>query len=257
MNGVSIIIPCYNEENNLKRGVLQEVNDYLINANFNYEVIICNDKSTDNSLSLVKDFTKSHPKFRVLDLPKGGKPGAIWGGLQEAKYQISLFTDMDQSTPIREIDKLLPYYKEGFDIVIGSRGRGREGNGLIRLLGSKAFSGLRNILLRTNIVDTQCGFKSMKTDLAKKLFPELEVIKNIQRGNGWRVSAYDVELLFIAQKRGYKVKEVSVIWKNEDTSTTKGDANAKYIIESKRMAQEVWRVFKNNFNGVYEQNTKK
>ncbi len=257
MTGVSIIIPCYNEENNLKRGVLQEVADFLKDVGYKYEVIICNDKSTDNSLSLVKEFIKTHPKFSVLDLPKGGKPGAIWGGLQEAKYTISLFTDMDQSTPIREIDKLLPYYKKDFDIVIGSRGEAREGSGLLRLLGSKAFSGLRNILLRTNIVDTQCGFKSMKTDLAKKLFPELEVIKNIQRGNGWRVSAYDVELLFIAQKWGYKVKEVPVVWKNEDTSTTKGDANAKYIIESKRMAQEVWRVFINNLKGTYEQKSQK
>lgn len=257
MNKISIIIPCYNEENNLKRGVLQEVADFLKNVKYQYEVIICNDKSTDNSLSLVQNFVNTHPKFRVLDLPKGGKPGAIWGGIQAAKYPIVLFTDMDQSTPIGEIDKLLPFYIEKFDIVIGSRGRDREGNSFIRLLGSKVFSSFRNILLGTSIVDTQCGFKSMKTDLAKKIFPKLEVIKNIQRGNGWRVSAYDVELLFIAQKWGYKVKEVPVTWRNEDTSTTKGDAGAKYIIESKRMAQEVWRVFKNNLKGVYEQNNKK
>jgi len=254
---ISIIIPCYNEENNLKRGVLNEVADFLKNAKYKYEVIICNDKSTDDSLSLVQDFVKTHPNFLVLDLPKGGKPGAIWGGLQEAKYPIVLFTDMDQSTPIKEIDKLLPFYEKNFDIVIGSRGGDREGNSFIRLLGSKVFSGFRNTLLGTNIIDTQCGFKSMKTDLAKKIFPELEVIKNTQRGNGWRVSAYDVELLFIAQKWGYRVKEVPVAWKNEDTSTTKGDANAKYIIESKRMAEEVWRVFINNFKGNYENKSQK
>jgi len=253
MNEVSIIIPCYNEENNLKRGVLDEVYSFLQKVDFNWEVIICNDKSTDNSLALVKDFVKKHPKFRVLDLPKGGKPGAIWGGLQQAKYPIVLFTDMDQSTPIKEINKLLPYYKENFDIVIGSRGRIREGNSFIRVMGSKVFSILRNILLGTNIIDTQCGFKSMKTELAKKIFPELSVIKNIQNGNGWRVSAYDVELLFIAEKWNFKIKEVPVIWKNEDTSTTKGDANSKYIKESKRMAEEVWRVFVNNLQGRYDQ----
>lgn len=257
MNGISIIIPCYNEENNLKRGVLEEVDEFLSSASFNYEVLICNDKSTDNSLSLINKFSKSHPKFKVLDLPKGGKPGAIWGGLQVAKYPVVLFTDMDQSTPIKEIDKLLPFYEDGYDIVIGSRGGSREGNSFIRLLGSKVFSTFRNTLLRTNITDTQCGFKSMKTDLAKKLFPQLAVIKNIQRGGGWRVSAYDVELLFIAQKLGYRVKEVPVIWKNEDTSTTKGDANAKYIIESKRMAEEILRVFKNNIKGGYEQISEK
>jgi hypothetical protein len=93
----------------------------------------------------------------------------------------------------------------------------------------------------------------MRTDLAKKLFPQLEVIKNIQKGGGWRVPAYDVELLYIADKWNYKIKEVPVLWKNEDTSTTKGGANAKYILESKRMAQEVWRVFSNNLKGRYEQ----
>lgn len=253
MTAISIIIPCYNEENNLNRGVLQEVADFLKTANFQYEVIICNDQSTDNSLALVKKFCLNNKNFKVLDLPKGGKPGAIWGGLQQTKYPIVLFTDMDQSTPLKEINKLLPYYSEKYDIVIGSRGGNREGSDYLRVLGSKVFSLLRNTLLQTNIFDTQCGFKSMKTDLAKKLFPRLAVIKNIQKGSGWRVSAYDVELLFIAQKWDYKVKEIPVLWKNEDTSTTKGDANAKYFKESQRMAQEVWRIFINNFKGVYDQ----
>ncbi|MBU1117730.1 glycosyltransferase [Patescibacteria group bacterium] len=253
MNAVSIIIPCYNEENNLKRGVLDEVANFLSQARFEYEVLICNDKSTDNSLSLVKKFAKTHPKFKILDLPKGGKPGAIWGGLQKAKYPIVLFTDMDQSTPISEIKKLLPFYDKDYDIVIGSRGQDRTGFNFIRLLGSKVFSLFRKILLQSPIDDTQCGFKSMKTDLAKEIFPCLNVIKNIQSGQGWRVSAYDVEMLFIAGKMGCKIKEVPVLWQDEDTSVTKGDANAKYLIESKRMAQEVWRVFTNNLKGLYEQ----
>ncbi len=97
----------------------------------------------------------------------------------------------------------------------------------------------------------------MKTDLAKAIFPRLNVIQNIQSGQGWRVSAYDVEMLFIADKMGCKIKEVPVLWHDEDTSVTKGDANAKYLIESKRMAEEVWRVFKNNLKGVYENKSKK
>jgi len=257
MNSISIIIPCYNEENNLKRGVLTQVAEFLDKSKLSYEVIIGNDKSTDNSLSLVKKFVKTHPHFKVLDLPKGGKPGAIWGGLQQAKYPLVLFTDMDQSTPISEIKKLLPFYDKGYDIVIGSRGQHRTGFNFIRLLGSKVFSLFRKVLLQSSIDDTQCGFKSMKTDLAKEIFPRLNVIKNIQSGQGWRVSAYDVEMLFIADKIGYKIKEVPVQWQDEDTSVTKGDANAKYLIESKRMAEEVWRVFKNNLKGVYENKSKK
>jgi glycosyltransferase involved in cell wall biosynthesis len=250
---VSIIIPCYNEENNLKRGVLADVAQFLKTVDFDYEVLVCNDKSTDNSLKITQDFAKNNPKFKVLNLPKGGKPGAIWGGIQQAKYPWVLFTDMDQSTPLKEINKLLPYFDQNYDIVIGSRGGHRQGHSFIRLLGSKVFSATRNILLRSNITDTQCGFKSIKLDLAKKIFPKLAVIKSIQNGSGWRVSAFDVEILFIAQKMGQKIKEVEVEWKNEDTSTTKGDVNARYVKESQQMAQEVWRIFVNNLKGLYDQ----
>ena len=252
MISLSIIVPCYNEENNLKRGVLKEMSEFLDTQKLNWEVIICNDQSTDNSLQLAEQFANKNNHFTVLDLPKGGKAGAIWGGVQKAQYNTVLFTDMDQSTPLKEFTKLLPYFSQGYDIVIGSRGTHREGNSFTRKLGSKVFMTARNMLLHTHISDTQCGFKAMKTDLAKKIFPQLAVIKNIQDRSGWRVTAYDVEMLLIAQKMGCKLKEVEVDWKNEDTSITKGDANTRYLKESKEMAQEVWRIFINNLKGNYD-----
>ena len=120
MISVSIVIPCYNEENNLKRGVLEEIDRYLKTQEYLYEVLICNDQSTDDSLNLAEKFSKGLSHFQVFDFPKGGKPGAIWHGIQKAKYPIILFTDMDQSTPLKELSKLLPYYqsKNSFDIVI-------------------------------------------------------------------------------------------------------------------------------------------
>ena len=116
MKSISIIIPCYNEENNLKKGVLNEVSDFLKTQKFQWEVIICNDESTDKSLKLVKDFASKHKGFRVLDLPHGGKPSAVWGGIQEAKYPIILFTDMDQSTPLKELTKLLPFFTNSYPL---------------------------------------------------------------------------------------------------------------------------------------------
>lgn len=249
---LSVIIPCFNEEENLRRGVLKDVDDYLNKRGYLYEVIICNDQSTDQSLSLAQKFVKNHSNFQLLNLPKSGKPGALWKGIQQAKFPYVLFSDMDQSTPIEELSKFLPYFSEGVDIIIGSRGQSREGNSLLRKLGSKTFSLLRNAFLHTHIVDTQCGFKAMKTDLAKSIFPRLEVIKNIQDSGGWRVTAYDVELLFIAQKMGCSIKEIEVDWKNEDVSTTKGNANARYLKESKQMAQEVGRVLLNYYKGYYD-----
>lgn len=253
MPSISIIIPCYNEEANLKRGVLDQVNSYLQKQKYQWEVLICNDHSTDNSLSMVNSFASKHPGFKVLDLPKGGKPGAIWGGVQAAKHPIVIFIDMDQSTPISEIAKLLPYFDEKYEMVIGSRGSHRQGNSFFRKLGSKTFLFVRRLVLLPSVVDTQCGFKAMTTLAAKKVFPHLQFLKDQGNKSGWRVSSYDVELLFIAHKLGYKIKEVPVNWCNTDTSTTKGDANTRYKKESIRMAQEVLRVKLNDIRGAYDQ----
>jgi glycosyltransferase involved in cell wall biosynthesis len=252
MTPISIVTPCYNEQSNINRGVLQEVYDYLKDKSFKWEVIICNDESTDDSLNLVKQFAQKHENFRVLDLPHGGKPSAVWGGIKEAKYPVVLFTDMDQSTPLKELDKLLPWFDQNYDIVIGSRGSERDGNSFLRKLGSTIFLLVRRLILLPNIIDTQCGFKAMKTIVAKEIFPDLQFFKDKSEKKGWRVSAYDVELLFISKKRGYKIKEVKVDWKNEDISNTKGDMAARYRKESINMAKEVWRVKKNDIKGIYD-----
>ncbi|MCL4383982.1 glycosyltransferase [Patescibacteria group bacterium] len=249
--GLSIIIPCYNEENNLKRGVLEQVSGYLHEQSYPWEVIICNDHSTDNSLKLINDFVSHHPGFRVLDLPHGGKPSALWGGIQKAAYAITLFTDMDQSTPINQLEKLLPYFGQKYDAVIGSRGIHRQNTSFTRKIMSRAFLVFRRSLLLSDIVDTQCGFKAFRTETVKKMFPHLAVIKDTNVHSGWRVSSYDVELLYMYEKLGLKIKEVEVEWKNEDTSTSKGGSD-RFKKESQQMAQEVIRVKINDLKGGYQ-----
>ncbi|MDD3998550.1 MAG: glycosyltransferase [Candidatus Shapirobacteria bacterium] len=255
-HSISVIIPCYNEEKNLKSGVLDEVASFLKHCDFNWEVIIANDESTDNSLKIVTDFAKKHDNFRVLDLPHGGKPSAVWGGIQKAKYPWILFTDMDQSTPLREITKLLPFTNT-YDVIIGSRGKNREGNSLVRKIMASIFLTFRRLILLPNIIDTQCGFKMFKTNAAKVLFPNLQFFKDKSDKKGWRVSAFDVELLFMAKKWGYKIKEVEVNWKNEDISDTKGDNSSRFKKESLNMIQEIIRVKKNDLKGLYENKSKK
>lgn len=256
MNSISIIIPCYNEEKNLKNGVLEEVVKFLENVKFTWEVIIANDESTDNSLKIVSDFAKKHNNIRVLDLPHGGKPSAVWGGIQKAKYPWILFTDMDQSTPLKEIIKLLPF-TNAYDVIIGSRGKNRDGNSIIRKIMANSFLAFRRLILLPNIIDTQCGFKMFKTEAAKVLFPNLQFFKDKSDNKGWRVSAFDVELLFMAKKWGYKIKEVEVIWKNEDISDTKGENSSRFKKESLNMVQEIIRVKKNDLKGLYENKSKK
>jgi len=248
---ISIIIPCYNEEDNLKRGVLTQVADFLKTQDFTWEVLICNDESTDSSLKFCRTFAKKHRGFKVLDLPHGGKPSAVWGGIKAAKHPWVLFTDMDQSTPLKELTKLLPYFNQDYDIVIGSRGATRHGASLVRKIMSAGFLTVRRLILLSKISDTQCGFKAFKTKAARDLFPNLQFFKQ-KTATGWRVSAFDIELLFMAHKWGYKTKEVEVNWQNEDISTTKGDNVARFKRESKQMAQEIFRVKLNDIKGFYD-----
>ena len=248
---LSVVIPCYNEESNLNRGVLKKVYVYLSKQSYKWEVIIANDASTDNSLKIIKKFVAKHKNFKIVNLPHGGKPSAVLAGLKKAKYSLVLFTDMDQSTPILEISKLLPYFNKGFDVVIGSRGATRKNTNIIRKLMTTGFLSTRRLFLLPKIRDTQCGFKAFKTDIVKKIFPKLSFFTQKRDKKGWTVSAYDVELLFMLQKQGYKIKEIPVIWKNEDTSTTKGDNLKRFKKESIQMAKEILNVLINNLKGKY------
>jgi dolichyl-phosphate beta-glucosyltransferase len=252
---VSVIIPCYNEEKNLERGVLDEVDRFLAEQPFSWEVVIANDESTDNSRNLVEHFIERRWCFSLVDIPHGGKPAALWAGIQKSRGEVLLFTDMDQSTPISELGKLLPWYEQGFDVVIGSRRTTREGSSLVRKVGSFVFLSLRRLFLLRDIVDTQCGFKLCRRQVATEVFPHLEFLRHEEKPVGWKVTAYDVEFLHLVNRAGYKIREVDVIWSNRDESVTKsqGGDMARYLNESLQMAREVIRVQRNQIKGLYDQ----
>jgi dolichyl-phosphate beta-glucosyltransferase len=252
---ISVIIPCWNEEKNLESGVLEQVYRYLNQQEFPWEVIIVDDGSTDNSRSLIGDFTQDRHGVFLHDIPHGGKPAAVWAGIQKAQGEIVLFTDMDQSTPIDQLGKLLPWYDLGYDVVIGSRGITREGFSVTRKTGSFVFRTLRRLFLLREISDTQCGFKSCRREAALKVFPRLQYFKQAEKPAGWKVSAYDVELLYLFEKAGYRMKEVVVDWRNRDLSDTKSQSGdmARYVNESVEMAKEVTRVKINQLKGLYDE----
>jgi len=118
---LTVVIPAYNEEINLRRGVLDSVYDYLKEKKFSWEVIVVDDGSRDKTVRLAERFAGNHPGFSVKSEPHRGKAGAIMAGAEVAKGEYILFTDMDQSTPIDQFDKFIPKFEEGYDIVIGSR----------------------------------------------------------------------------------------------------------------------------------------
>jgi len=247
---LSIVIPCYNEEKNLKRRVLSEVEGYLEKQKYTSEVIISDDGSTDGSIEFVKKFCQKNSRFRLLKNPHGGKPFAVRAGVEKAKGEIVLFTDMDQSTPINQIARLLPFFEKNYDVVIGSRGQVRKGYSLLRRLASKVFIIVRQMLLLGDIIDTQCGFKAFKNKVAKDLFSRLLIFKKTEKAKGWKVGAFDVELLFIAQKRGYKIVEVAVAWQDRDAAVQ--GKQKKYFKESKQMLKEILRVKLNDLRGAYD-----
>ncbi len=246
---LTVLIPCYNERENLLRGVLDEVHTYLASQAYSYEVLISDDGSGDDSREIVRQQIAGKPGFRLQENPHGGKPSALWLGLQAAQGEITLFTDMDQSTPIHELAKLLPHFERGYDVAIGSRGIERQDFPWYRRLGSSVFRLIRQALLLPRISDTQCGFKAVRTAVARQVFPLLEPIRSPVQVSGWRVTAFDVELLYLLERSGHRIAEETVAWANRDVATGKGKS---YLRESQEMLAQVMRVRLNAWRGLYD-----
>ncbi|HUS79835.1 MAG TPA: glycosyltransferase [Armatimonadota bacterium] len=246
---LTVVVPCYNESRNLRRGVLQEMHVYLSAQDHAYEVLISDDGSTDDSREIVREQIADLPGFRLLENAHGGKPMAVWNGIRAGRGEIILFTDMDQSTPIDQVAPLLARFAEGYDVVIGSRGLTRKDFPLYRRLGSAAFAGLRRLMLLRGVNDTQCGFKALRAAVAREVFPQLSEMRR-QGGTvrGHRVTAFDVELLYLAERAGHRIAEVTVAWANRDVA--KGSLR-RYARESVEMASQIVRIKMKERRGEY------
>lgn len=219
MNNIklSIVIPAYNESKNLRKGSLQEVDSYLKSVSYSYEVILVDDGSSDNTVDLIEEEIKNKSNFRLIRNHHGGKAITVMTGILDAKGEIVLFTDMDQATPLKEVENFFPKFKEGFDIVIGSRA-GRKGAPFIRKLSAWGFAILRGIILGLPFKDTQCGFKAFNQKSVQRIFP---IIKSewgvVHTGTGAVNAGFDVETLYLAKKFDFKIAEVPVEWNYVDT----------------------------------------
>ena len=215
---LSVVIPAYNEEDNIKSGVLQQVYDYLKKQKYSWEVLIVDDQSTDATIKAAKKAIRNTNGFRILEEPHRGKGGTVIAGMLAAKGQIVLFTDMDQATPLSEIEKFFPKFeKENSDVVIGVRS-GRSGAPLSRKVMAWGFSFLRNVILRLPHKDTQCGFKAFTRDASEQIFSRLSEHYHTSQIKGAAVTAgFDIETLFVARKLGLKISESTVVWKHQES----------------------------------------
>jgi len=216
---VSLIIPCYNEEANLQKGVLDKVGNYTQNHRRIAEVIIVDDGSGDNSIRIVEKYLRFFPKFRLIKNRHQGKAFAVSTGIKLARSAAIIFTDMDLATPIEEVEKLIKQFDAGYGIVVGSRHSRREGAPWQRKILSLGAVVVRSILFNfRGISDTQCGFKLYERSLALNIINHSQLLKENHHVSGPSVTAaFDLEFLFLAFKFGYKIREVSVHWRHMES----------------------------------------
>lgn len=244
---VSIIIPAYNESENLNNGVLDEVYNYLKKQNYTYEVLIIDDGSKDNTVQLLKKYIKDKTSFKLIENPHSGKAITVMTGMLKALGQVVLFTDMDQATPINQIEALLPKFDQGYDIVIGSRA-GREGAPLMRKVVAWGFASLRNIIIGLPFKDTQCGFKAFNQKAILSVFPKvLKIWQSMRSSDDAAVNAgFDVETLFIAKNMEFKIAEVPVEWRFVGTE------RVQIIRDALEALKDMFRIRLTDFTGKYD-----
>lgn len=245
---LTVVIPSYNEMGNLRKGTLSKVQKYLDRQGFSYEVIIVDDGSTDGSNDFVKKFAQEEKEFRLIQNSHSGKAGAVTTGMLDAKGDYVLFADMDQATPIEELEELLPFTKKGYDIVIGSRSSNRQGAPFTRKVMAKGMMMLRPTIVGLGeIKDTQCGFKLFSKEASKRIFTKVK-----ENHNGFKVigrssvtAGFDIELLYLGKSMGYKIKEVPVDWLYVETR------RVSPIKDSVEGFVELFKIRRNIISGKY------
>lgn len=246
---LSIIIPSYNELSNLKTGVLEEVVGFLKLQKFTWEVILSDDGSSDGTAEALDRHVAKHQGWHVLHNPHRGKASTVSAGMLAATGQWRLFTDFDQSTPISEVAKLLEKTKQGYQVVIGSRegeGAQRDQEPWYRHWMGRVFNLVVRTLTIPHIQDTQCGFKLFSATSTEQLFPSLRIYGGLTPRQDAFTGAFDVELLFLAQRQGLKIAEVPITWRHRHTD------RVSPIKDSIRMFRDVLRIRLAAWQGVYQ-----
>ncbi len=250
---LSVIIPSYNEIKNIKRGVLDEVLDYLKKQRYSWELILSDDGSTDNTLKELRKFSKKDARIQVIANEHAGKAQTVRAGMLKAEGRWRLFTDFDQSTPLKEIEKLWPYtkgqYLHQYDVIIGSRemiGAKRDREPWYRHLMGRGFNLLVQMFAVPGILDTQCGFKLFSKEATQSLFRRLIVYGPETKYQDAFTGAFDVELLFLAYRLGFKVREVPIEWAHHETD------RVHPIKDSLRMFRDILRMRLALMKGRYD-----
>jgi len=232
---LSIIVPAYNEAARISETLL-DIDKHLRGASYRYEILVVDDGSLDDTVKIVEGM---QGRVRNLVLIKNsenkGKGGVVRQGMLLATGKVRLFMDADNSTSIDQYDLLSQYFSQGYDVVIGSRAaRGATldpPQPFIRRCSGRALNIIVRTLLLPNILDTQCGFKMFTDDAVKDIFSKSQI-------SGW---GFDMEILSIAKKKGYKIKEVPIHWKNIAGSHVRFSAGFAFLRDVGRIRWGMWK----------------
>ena len=236
-SSLSVVIPAYNEEQRLP-ATLAEATDYLRARGHPYEILVVVNGSTDRTAEVTKAAAERDPNVRLILTPMRGKGLAVKIGVGESSGERVIFCDADFSTPIDEAVGLADHLDSRYQIVIATReghGARRIGEPYARHLMGRVFNGIVRTLAVPGVEDTQCGFKAFTRDCARDIFSRQTIV-----GFG-----FDVELLYIARCRGFRVLEVPVTW--EYRSSSRVDP----LRDTFRMVADILRVRRNGLLGRY------
>ena len=235
---LSIIIPAYNEENRLP-GTLEQVYRFLEKQSFPYEVVVVENGSMDRTYAIAREFAERHESFHAIQNEARAKGRAIQRGVQEARGEYLFMCDADLSMPIEEVGKFIPPQLPDVDVAIASR----EAPGSVRIhepqyrhITGRVFNTMIHLLVLPGLQDTQCGFKCVRADVARDIFPYHTL-------TGW---AFDVELLYIARRRGYRIYEIPIHW------YFNADSKISVVRDSLRMFLDLLRIRRNARLGLYD-----
>ncbi len=245
---ISLVIPVYNEEANLQKGVLDKIGNFTQKNDHFQEVIIVDDGSTDKSKEILNRYMKIFPKFRLLENIHQGKAYAIITGIKSSLGNYVFFSDIDLATPIEEAEWLIAEIPKGYEIIIGSRKGKREGAPLPRKVLSFGGNIIRNLLFQfKGVTDTQCGFKLFRKKAALDIINRSHVYNHERLTNGPSVTAaFDLEFLFLAVKLGYKIKEVPVLWRHMETR------NVNFIKDALETLIDIVKIKYYDLKGLYD-----
>jgi dolichyl-phosphate beta-glucosyltransferase len=227
---LSIVVPAYNEARSIG-GTLAAMRRYLDARSYAYEIIVSAD-GDDGTREVVGKLAADDPRVSVIgSAGRGGKGRGVRNGVARARGKVVGFVDADAKTPIDELEKLLPWLDQGYDLVIGSRGLAESqievAQRWYRRLGSRGFGILMHLVMGLpHVRDTQCGFKFFRGAVARDLFAR-------QRIDGYM---FDIEILHLAARAGYRVKEVGVRWRDD------GDSRLDLVAGNARNLADLLRI---------------